>query len=106
MPHTLDIEPLDASFGAVVTGFRIAELDDASWRELYATWLRYALLVFPGQHLARAEQIAFARRFGSLEFETAAISNVKSDGTLRIEKDNDDMMKVLKGNMGWHADST
>ncbi len=106
MPHTLDIEPLDASFGAVVTGFRIAELDDASWRELYATWLRYALLVFPGQHLARAEQIAFARRFGSLEFEMAAISNVKSDGTLRIEKDNDDMMKVLKGNMGWHADST
>ena len=106
MPHTLDIEPLDASFGAVVTGFRIAELDDASWRELYATWLRYALLVFPGQHLARAEQIAFARRFGSLEFEMATISNVKSDGTLRIEKDNDDMMKVLKGNMGWHADST
>src|SRR5260370_11779540 len=36
----------------------------------------------------------------------AAISNVKSDGTLRLEKDNDDMMKVLKGNMGWHCDST
>jgi alpha-ketoglutarate-dependent taurine dioxygenase len=36
----------------------------------------------------------------------AAISNVKADGTLRIEKDNDDVMKVLKGNMGWHADST
>ncbi|MCX7361278.1 MAG: TauD/TfdA family dioxygenase, partial [Alphaproteobacteria bacterium] len=33
-------------------------------------------------------------------------SNVKADGTLRVEKDNDDMMKVLKGNMGWHADST
>ena len=106
MPHTLDIEPLDASFGAVVTGFRIAELDDTTWRQLYATWLKYALLVFPGQHLARAEQIAFARRFGSLEFEMAPISNVKADGTLRIEKDNDDMMKVLKGNMGWHADST
>jgi len=106
MPHTLDIAPLDASFGAVVTGFRIAELDDATWRELHATWLKYALLVFPGQHLARAEQIAFARRFGSLEFEMAPISNVKADGTLRIEKDNDDMMKVLKGNMGWHADST
>ena len=106
MSRTLDIEPLDASFGAIVSGFRIAGLDEAGWRQLYATWLKYALLVFPGQHLQRAEQIAFARRFGPLEFEMAAISNVRSDGALRIEKDNDDMMKVLKGNMGWHADST
>ena len=36
----------------------------------------------------------------------AAISNVRSDGTLRPEKDNDDVIKVLKGNMGWHHDST
>jgi alpha-ketoglutarate-dependent taurine dioxygenase len=106
MARTLDIRPLDATFGAVVTGFRIAELDEMTWRELYATWLQYALLIFPGQHLKRDQQIAFARRFGPLEFEMAAISNVKADGTLRLEQDNDDMMKVLKGNMGWHADST
>ena len=36
----------------------------------------------------------------------AAISNVRSDGTMRLEKDNDDVMKILKGNMGWHHDST
>ena len=34
----------------------------------------------------------------------SAISNVKEDGTLRLEKDNDDRIKILKGNMGWHAD--
>jgi len=51
------------------------------WRELYAAWLQYALLIFPDQHLARDQQIAFARRFGSVEFEMVAISNVKSDGT-------------------------
>ncbi len=106
MASTLKVEPIDATFGAVVTGFRIVDLDDATWRELYGTWLHYALLIFPGQHLKRDEQIAFAKRFGSLEFEMAAISNVKADGTLRLEKDNDDMMKVLKGNMGWHCDST
>lgn len=60
----------------------------------------------PDQHLKRDEQIAFARRFGPLEFEMAAISNVRADGSLRVESDNDDMMKILKGNMGWHADST
>jgi len=106
MARTLSIRPVDATFGAVVTGIKVSELDETTWRELHATWLHYALLIFPDQHLKRDEQIAFARRFGPLEFEMAAISNVKADGTLRLEKDNDDMMKVLKGNMGWHADST
>src|SRR5579864_91400 len=66
---TLRIEPIDASFGAIVSGFRIADLDEPGFRELYAAWLKYALLVFPGQYLKREEQIAFAKRFGSLEFE-------------------------------------
>jgi alpha-ketoglutarate-dependent taurine dioxygenase len=106
MARNLDIEPLDATFGAVVKGVKLTQLDDATWRDLHTAWLRSALLIFPDQHLARDEQIAFAKRFGPLEFEMAAISNVKADGTLRIEADNDDVMKVLKGNMGWHCDST
>jgi alpha-ketoglutarate-dependent taurine dioxygenase len=106
MARPLTVEPVDATFGAVVTGFRITELDDDTWQELHATWLKYALLIFPGQHLTRDQQIAFAKRFGPLEFEMSAISNVKEDGSLRLEKDNDDRLKILKGNMGWHADST
>lgn len=106
MALAFDIAPLDATFGAVVTGVKLVDLDEAGERDLHAAWLEYALLVFPDQHLTRDQQIAFARRFGPLEFEMAAISNVRSDGTLRIEKDNDDVIKILKGNMGWHADST
>ncbi len=52
------------------------------------------------------DRVALARRFGELEFELAPISNVKADGTLRDESENDDVMKILKGNMGWHSDST
>jgi len=106
MPQPFDIEPLDASFGAVVTGLTLATLDDATFDALHQTWLDYALLIFPGQHLTRDQQIAFAKRFGPLEFDLAPISNVKADGSLRLEADNDDVIKVLKGNMGWHADST
>lgn len=106
MARPLIVEPVGATFGAVVRGCRIAALDDDMWQELHAAWLEYALLIFPGQHLTRDQQIAFAKRFGPLEFEMAAISNVKEDGTLRLEKDNDDRIKILKGNMGWHADST
>jgi alpha-ketoglutarate-dependent taurine dioxygenase len=101
-----DIEPLDATFGAVVTGVKLAALDETVWRDLYAAWLEYALLIFPGQHLSRDQQIFFAKRFGPLEFELAPLSNVRSDGTLIRETDDSDVIKVLKGNMGWHCDST
>jgi alpha-ketoglutarate-dependent taurine dioxygenase len=107
MSQALQIEPLSGTtFGAVVRGVRLAELDDVSWRALHAAWLEHALLILPGQFLTRDEQIALGRRFGPLEFEISAISNVRRDGTVRAENDNDDVIKVLKGNMGWHADST
>jgi alpha-ketoglutarate-dependent taurine dioxygenase len=101
-----DLKPLEATFGAVVTGITLAALDEVTWRDLHAAWLEYALLIFPGQHVSREEQIAFANRFGRLEFELSPLSNVKEDGTLIAESDNSDIIKVLKGNMGWHCDST
>ena len=104
--RSFDVEPLDASFGAVVTGLELARIDELTFAELYRTWLDYALLVFPGQHLSNVEQIAFARRFGAPEFEIAPISNVRADGSLRVDDGTDDAVKVLKGNMGWHTDST
>jgi alpha-ketoglutarate-dependent taurine dioxygenase len=106
------IEPTGASFGATVTGLRIAELDDATFAALHRAWLEHALLIFPGQHLRRDEQLAFARRFGGIErlggHDIVAISNVKPDGSVRAYAPDewDDMMKVIVGNMGWHADST
>ncbi|MEQ8483486.1 MAG: TauD/TfdA family dioxygenase [Pseudomonadales bacterium] len=100
------LTPLDATFGAVVTGLALARIGDDAFAALHAAWLQYALLVFPGQHLDRDQQVAFARRFGALEFDIAPLSNVRRDGTLRPDDGSDDVVKVLKGNMGWHADST
>jgi alpha-ketoglutarate-dependent taurine dioxygenase len=105
-PLPFELEPLPATFGAVVTGARVAELDEAGFAGLYAAWLEYGLLILPGQFLTRPEQVAFARRFGPPEFELAAISNVRSDGTVRPPEADDDVLKVLRGNMGWHQDST
>ena len=87
MARAFDIKPLEATFGAVVTGITLAALDEVTWRDLHAAWLEYALLIFPGQHVSREEQIAFAKLFGRLEFELSPLSNVKEDGTLIAESD-------------------
>jgi len=51
------LQPLAKSFGAIVTDVRLNEVDDSLFSELYGTWLQYALLIFPGQHLSDAEQV-------------------------------------------------
>ncbi len=102
---TLDLEPLDASFGAIVRGVELRDIDDATFEALHKAWLEFGLLVFPGQFLTRDEQNAFARRLGELEFEATAISNIGKDGTIHSDPD-DDIVKSLRGNEGWHFDST
>ena len=102
---TLEVEPLDATFGATVTGVRLATLDDETWAALHEAWLEHGLLIFPGQFLSRDEQNDFARRFGDLEFEAAPISNIGRDGMVHADP-SDDVVKSLRGNEGWHHDST
>lgn len=97
---------MDASFGATLRGVSLATLSSDEFDELTELWLRYRLLVFPEQHLSTTDQVAFARRFGELEFDLAAISNVRSDGTLRTDDGSDDVVSILRGNMSWHPDST
>lgn len=102
----LSFEPLDASFGARVHGVKLADIDDATFAKVHELWLEYGLLIFGDQHLDRETQIALAKRFGDLEFDMAEIGNMRADGSLRPDDGSDDMMKVNRGNMGWHHDST
>jgi alpha-ketoglutarate-dependent taurine dioxygenase len=74
-----------------------------------AAFHEHAVLVFPGQHLEANEQVAFARRFGAIEyivpdFDTVPISNRRRDGTLL--GDDEPTMQILRGNEGWHTDSS
>ena len=99
------VEKLDRSFGARVFDITLSEIEENEMQELYQLWLEHALLIFPGQSLSNEEQVIFAERFGSLEFDLSPISNVRTDGTVRDPYD-DDIVKSLRGNMEWHHDST
>jgi len=101
----MTVEPLDAPFGAVVRGVEIRALDDSTFDAIRDAWVEHGLLVFPAQHLTRAEQDGFARRFGDLEFEATPLTNIRRDGSLRSDPDNP-LVQSLRGNEGWHHDST
>ncbi|HEV3349791.1 MAG TPA: TauD/TfdA family dioxygenase, partial [Methylomirabilota bacterium] len=105
------IAPIDATLGAVVTDLELARLDPATWQTVEAAFHEYAVLVFPGQNLTEAEQVAFANRFGEIELLAAdpeqkavPISNQKPDGT--IMGPDEHRYKSLRGNEGWHTDSS
>lgn len=98
-------EPLDACFGAVVTGFDLRLLSESTVPSMNEAWLEFGLLVFPGQHLDRSEQDNAARHFGDLEFTATALTNVRRDGSVRADPLHS-LNKSLKGNERWHHDST
>ena len=107
----LTVTPIDATLGAVVTGVDLASLDDATWEEIHSAFLTYGVLVFPDQSLDEESQGAFARRFGRIEKlssrqtgGTVQFSNQKPDGTLM--QPDEERYRILKGNEGWHTDST
>ena len=102
---TLDIGPLDATFGATIRGVELRALDEPTWQAIYEAWLEYSLLIFPGQFLTRSEQDEFALRFGKLEFPATAISNMDKNDSAHYDPD-EDLVKSLRGNESWHHDST
>jgi alpha-ketoglutarate-dependent taurine dioxygenase len=104
-----EVRASGATLGAIVTGVRLAALGEADWRAIEDAFHEHAVLVFPAQHLDREQQAEFGRRFG--EFDslvaqtgTVPISNLKPDGTLRDVQD--PILAILRGNEGWHTDSS
>jgi len=101
----------DASFGAVVEGVDLSRPASLPWEWIDAAFLEHALLLFPGQHLEPDAQVAFAEHFGPIErltpnpdLKAVPLSNVTKEGT--IVDESVDYVQILRGNEGWHTDSS
>lgn len=108
---TMTVTPVDATLGAVITGVDLATISDEEWASIHAAFLDYGVLVFPGQKLDEQSQGAFALRFGNVEQlsprqngATIEFTNRKPDGSLAGPQEQ--AYKLMKGNEGWHTDST
>jgi alpha-ketoglutarate-dependent 2,4-dichlorophenoxyacetate dioxygenase len=117
----LDIRPLAAEFAGEVLGVdttRPLARDEVAAIE--AGMDRFAVLVFREQHLTDAQQLAFSRNFGELEFTRgtgiskpgelrldpafADVSNLDKDNAV-LARDNRRRLYSL-GNRLWHSDSS
>jgi len=106
---SLAIRRCDATLGTVVTGVRIGALAEAEWRAIEGAFHEHAVLILPGQHPTREDQVAFGRRFGELDSlvaqtGTVPISNRMGDG--KLLEDAHPVKQILLGNEGWHTDSS
>ena len=106
----LAIRPLSDVMAAEVLGVDLSlPLEKDHFDRILEAFHRHLLLVFPGQHLDEAQQVAFSRRFGELQVhvldqyrhprhpEIYVLSNV--DDTGRTTGAHPD-----KGTLVWHSD--
>ena len=95
----------ESEFGSVVTEIDLLNLSTEDSNIILSLWNERALLIFPDVYLSPKGQDHFARLFGALEFPRTAISNLGKDGIIHQDPA-DDVVKVIRGNEGWHHDST
>src|SRR5262245_64536158 len=114
---TLQIRPLHPLFGAEVIGVDVRRIASDVFADLVAAFNDHSVLLFRGQRVDDAEQVAFSRRFGPLETtirtvvshegylpEIANLANVDADG--QMIPANDKPVRFNAGNQMWHNDSS
>jgi len=100
----------DATLGARITDVHLATMNESEWLSVEDAFHEYGALVFPGQNLSEAEQIAFGERFGAIEIlrdsgdKAVQISNRRPDGGIFTPEEK--RYQTLRGNEGWHTDSS
>jgi taurine dioxygenase len=100
------IEPLTTHIGAELHGVDLAEAarDDALFTALRGALLEHKVLFLRDQDISRADHVAFAERFGSLEDHPVAGSDPEHPGLVRIYKDENSPPDYLEN--AWHCDAT
>lgn len=102
----MDARPLTCSIGAELHGVDLADVarDDDLFAELKGLLLEHKVLFFRDQHMSRAEHVALAERFGSLEDHPVVGSDPEHPGLVRIYKDLDSPREAFEN--AYHCDAT
>jgi len=95
----LTIYPVTDNFAAEIGDVDLsAPLSAETLAEIHATFDRYAVLVFPDQHLSVDQHLEFARNFGPLE---TTIHATRKDAQLRVRAEIADVSNLAPGDKIW-----
>ena len=106
---SIEIIPTRAALGAEILGVNLAEpIDDAAFAAIERAYDEYGVIFFRNQRISPPQQVAFTRRFGSIEFnifgerwsvpgspEIVVVSNITEDGR---------PIGVRRAGENWHSD--
>lgn len=100
------VEKLTTHIGAELTGVNLAEAarNDDLFGAIKAELLAHRVLFLRDQDIARADHVAFAERFGSLEDHPVAGSDPDHPGLVRIYKDENSPPDYYEN--AWHCDAS
>jgi alpha-ketoglutarate-dependent 2,4-dichlorophenoxyacetate dioxygenase len=114
---TIETRPLHPLFGAEILRVNVRQLDAGTFAEVARAFEEHSVLLFRGQALSDAEQVAFSQRFGPLETtirtiasqprdlpEISNLSNVDAEDRLIPAGDRRNLFNA--GNQMWHSDSS
>ncbi|MBL1112469.1 TauD/TfdA family dioxygenase [Streptomyces sp. 110] len=103
---SIKAEPLTRTIGAQLLGVNLADAarDDDLFAEIKQLLLKHKVLFLRDQDITRAEHVAFASRFGTLEDHPVAGSDPDHPGLVRIYKDLDSKPEHYENAL--HCDAT
>jgi len=103
---SIEALPLTVHIGAELRNINLADVARSNelFAELKALLLRYKVLFVRDQDITRAEHVALAERFGSLEDHPVAGSDPDHPGLVRIYKDLDSPAEHYEN--AYHCDAT
>lgn len=104
--QALQVHPLTCALGAQISGVQLSQAaqDGGLFDEMHALLLEHKVLFLRDQELTRADHVAFASRFGSLEDHPVAGSDPQHPGLVRIYKSPDQPADRYEN--AWHSDAS
>jgi alpha-ketoglutarate-dependent 2,4-dichlorophenoxyacetate dioxygenase len=95
--------PITPSFAAEIGDVDLSgQIERAELAAIKEAFTRYAVLIFPDQHLSPDQHLDFARQLGPLE---TTIAVYRSDARLRLRKEFADVSNLDPDNEPWGQDS-
>lgn len=97
----LQVVPLTGAMGAEIHGIDLRELDDSTFRAIHQVLLDHGVIFFRDQNITPAQQLAFAKRWGTIHLHPHMPCLPDQEGIIEIVKKEDDTV-VFGAN--WHTD--